>query len=99
MKRAVNAFYCGLRRIPSYGFAFLLYLWRSLVVPVGLYGAELLQEDAQQCREMFTYERRCWRNLLHVGGRAPNDLIHTLMGLPSLEYEVRLRTAIFLAKL
>ena len=50
-KRSANVLLVGLSRIPSFSHEFAKYLWKALVVPVLLYGVELLtwtEEDVQQ---------------------------------------------------
>eukprot|EP00973_Karenia_brevis_P010366 1406155-Karenia_brevis.AAC.1 len=98
-ERATNMFFSGLRRLASFSHDFQMYLWQTLVVPVGLYGAELHSDGELGAQQVLVQERTAWRRLLQVGGRAPNHVVHTLLGIQTWEVEARIRQGVFLAKL
>ena len=81
----------GLRRLPGYAHDFLVYLWCALITPVACYGSQVFayspaEEQAAQAQELLLFRR-----LLGVGGRAPRDIVTTLMGVDSCTLEWRVR--------
>jgi len=99
LNRAAHLLIAGLSRIPAYPHAFAKYLWTSLVKPVPCYGMDLFAfSDA--CIETFrAQERRWWRKLLQVGGRAPNAAVQTLFGEPHCDISWRVSRASLVLKL
>eukprot|EP00973_Karenia_brevis_P011586 1569295-Karenia_brevis.AAC.1 len=65
-----------LLKIPGCPFAFLKYLWSSLVLPVFTYGLEVFDIDSSDLQASCQTELRTWKRLLKLGGRSPNDAVH-----------------------
>eukprot|EP00973_Karenia_brevis_P021984 3023262-Karenia_brevis.AAC.1 len=96
-QRAVQAFKRGLWHLPSYSHSFLLYLWCSLVTPVVLYGLCLFNVSQSLLQLIADAERKAWRELLHLGGRAPTDCVRYCWGEHSCLIEARVqRAALFI---
>jgi hypothetical protein len=92
-ERAANMLRASLRRIPSYSFDFMVFLWNTLVQPVMSYGAEVhgwTDADSQRAR---SEQSKAWRALLHLGGRSPAVAAQTLLGLDSFMITWRVRRA------
>jgi hypothetical protein len=98
-ERAGNTLVNGLQRLPAHAHSFVQYLWQALVLPVALYGVELFTwTDADQSR-FATLQRKFWRRLLKLGGRAPNDVTEVLMGVRCCTIEWRIRRVALLLRL
>ena len=78
VSNAAASLQTGLKRMPSYGHAFVEYLWSSLVLPVVLYGFELFVVPQADLSELCKFELQWWRRLLHAGGRCPLDAVRCL---------------------
>jgi hypothetical protein len=83
-QRAIGSLKSGLRRIPSYSHAFLMFLWRCLVVPVAIYGTEVFAWRTDDAKPFTQYHANAWRSLLQVGGRAPSDALEPFLGTDSI---------------
>ena len=95
--RAIDSFFAGLAKILAYSHSFLLYLWRSLVEPVAVYGCGAFAWSDADARPFIQEQSRAWRRMLRVGGRAPTEALQPLFSLDciSLQWRVR-RVALFL---
>eukprot|EP00973_Karenia_brevis_P041660 5764873-Karenia_brevis.AAC.1 len=85
-----------------FGFShgFMIYLWRTLVLPVGTYGMDVVVLSPDEERQFQKCEISCWRKLLGVGGRSPVDIINVLMHTTDTTTEARVkRAALFLRML
>ena len=90
-ERAAGLLLAGLSRIPSFPQKLVTYLWSSLVAPVATYGVEVFSCSVASVESFKGKERKWWRKLLQVGGRAPNTSVHILMGIPSCTIAWRVR--------
>jgi hypothetical protein len=77
--RAVGAFWAGMAKIPAFSFDFLNYLWRALVAPVAAYGADVYAWNEEDAEHFLECQRQAWRRMLQVGGRAPIDIVSSLL--------------------
>ena len=80
--RAAGLLCAGLSRIPSFPQKLVTYLWTSLVAPMAAYGVEVFPCPVATIESFKVKERKWWRKLLQVGGRAPNTSVHILMACP-----------------
>ena len=95
-KRASIAFFAGLQRLPAYTYDFLTYLWGALVIPVMTYGMDLFTWCPTEIKPLLKHQMASWRRLLRVGGRAPGDIVQTLLDLDCCTNRWRAqRTALF----
>ena len=92
-ERAAWLLHSGLSRIPSFSHSFMMYLWGALVTPVGNYGMELFAMPATAVDAMQNRERKHWRKLLQVGGRAPNHAVQILCSTQHCSVEWRAQRA------
>ena len=92
-ERSAHLLMAGVARIPSFTQGCLTYLWASLVVPVVGYGMDIYVPLSQNVHSFQSIERKWWRRLLHVGGRAPNETVKVLMGRVSCTVEWKVRRA------
>jgi hypothetical protein len=91
-QRSGNALAAGLSRLPAYSHSFLQYLWKTLVLPVPLYGIELFVWPDAEIMRFKTLQAALWKRLLKLGGRAPRDAVDSLMGSAcccTIEWRVR----------
>ena len=77
--RAANALLGGLRCVPSFPHSFMIYLWNTLVVPVGAYGMELFTWSPKDAQPLLKEQAHIWRRMLQASGRAPLDSVHALL--------------------
>ena len=95
--RAVGAFWAGTAKIPAVSFDFLNYLWRTLVAPVAAYGADVYAWNEEDAEHFLKCQRQAWRRMLQVGGRAPIDIVSSLLPVDCVSITWRAqRMAIFL---
>lgn len=78
LNRAAHLLATCLSRVPAYPHCFFLYLWTSLVVPICGYGMEVHSFPDALVVAARANERKWWRRLLQVGGRAPNASVQVL---------------------
>jgi hypothetical protein len=97
--RSAHLLLAGLSRIPAFPHSFVTYLWTSLVKPVANYGMELFAFPRPTVESFRAQERKFWRILLRVGGRAPNAAIQVLMGDVHCDIAWRTARAALLLKL
>jgi len=97
--RAAALLIAGLSRIPSFPHRLVTYLWTALVAPVAGYGMDVFDLPQTAVDAFQGKERKWWRKLLQVGGRAPNATVHILMGLHSSTIAWRIRRATLWMKL
>ena len=97
--RAAHLLASGLSRIPSFPHRFLTYSWLSLVVPVMSYGLEVFAHPPAFVQKARSKERKWWRRLLAVGGRAPNVAVQILFGSVHADISWRVRRAALFLRL
>jgi hypothetical protein len=66
-------------------------LWRSYVMPVLLYGAELWALDAKQVKRLETFQQNKLRQIQNLPDRTANIAVLGLMGLRPVEAELDMR--------
>lgn len=71
MQCGIALCFARLSRIPSFGHAFLLFLWCTLVTPIGTYGMELFSWNEAAAAPLIKLQKSAWRRMLGLGGHSP----------------------------
>ena len=80
-QRAIGSLKTGLSRIPSYPHSLLIFLWRSLVAPVAVYGCEVYAWAERDTTPFVRQQTYAWRSFLRAGGRASVEALQASLAL------------------